>query len=136
MRPEIEFLDYDPPRAYAAATRVGDLLFLAGEDGKIWTGSDTWTIPEGGIEAQVEQMWQNIQRTLRTFGSDVDCICKCTTYYVDFADRAIAAQVRRRYLPRPVPGTSVQVVRLSDPAILIEVDVIAMVPSRIPAPGT
>jgi enamine deaminase RidA (YjgF/YER057c/UK114 family) len=130
MRSEVEFLDYDPPRAYAAAARVGNMLFLAGEDGKIWTGPASWTIPEGGIEAQCERMWQNIQRTLRAVGSDMEYICKCTTYYVDFADRAIAAQVRRRYLPRPVPGTSVQVVRLSDPAILIEVDVTALVPGE------
>jgi 2-iminobutanoate/2-iminopropanoate deaminase len=127
---EIEFVDYDPPRAYAAAARVGNIVFLAGEDGKIWTGSDSWTIPEGGIEAQAERMWQNIQRTLRDLGGDIDGIVKCTTYYVDFNDRAVAAQVRRRYLSRPVPGTSVQVVRLSDPRILIEVDVTAVVPSR------
>jgi len=56
------------------------------------------------------------------------CLYVDSNWAVDFADRAVAAQVRRRYLPRPVPGTSVQVVRLSDPAILIEVDVIAMVP--------
>ena len=130
MAGEIEFVDYDPPRAYAAAARVGNMLFLAGEDGKIWTGPSSWTIPEGGIEPQAEQMWQNIQRTLRSLGSDVDYIFKCTTYYVDFGDRAVAAEVRRRYLPRPVPGTSVQVVRLSDPTALIEVDVTALVPTR------
>jgi enamine deaminase RidA (YjgF/YER057c/UK114 family) len=125
---KIQFLDFDPPRAYAAGARVGNVVYLAGEDGKIWTGSDTWTIPPGGIEAQAEIMWQNIQRNLRAFGSDLEYIFKATTYYVDFADRAIAAQVRRRYLSRPVPGTSVQVVRLSDPEILIEVDVMALVP--------
>ena len=129
MPSEIEFLDYDPPRAYAAAARVGNILFLAGEDGKIWTGPSSWTVAEGGIEGQAERMWQNIQGTLRAFGSDLDYIFKCTTYYVDFADREIAAQVRRRYLTRSVPGTSVQVVRLSDPAMLIEVDVTALVPS-------
>ncbi len=130
MSDEIEFLDYDPPRAYAAAARVGNILFLAGEDGKVWTGPDSWTIPEGGIEAQAERMWQNVERTLRSFGSDLSHICKCTTYYTDFGDRGAAARVRRRYLPRPVPGTSVQVVRLSDPAMLIEVDVIALVPDN------
>src|SRR5829696_8135689 len=129
MLSEIEFVDYDPPRAYAAAARVGNLVFLAGEDGKIWTGPNSWTIPEGGIEAQAERMWQNIQRTLRGLGGDLDGIVKCTTYYVDFADRGVAVQVRRRYLSRPVPGTSVQVVRLSDPQILIEVDVTAVLPA-------
>jgi 2-iminobutanoate/2-iminopropanoate deaminase len=128
VQPEIEFLDYDPPRAYAAGARVDNIVYLAGEDGKIWTGPDTWTMPEGGIEAQAERMWQNIQRSLRAFGTDLDHIFKATTYYVNFEDRAIAAQVRRRYLTRPIPGTSVQVVRLSDPKMLIEVDVMALVP--------
>jgi enamine deaminase RidA (YjgF/YER057c/UK114 family) len=128
VQADIRFLDYDPPRAYAAGARVGNVVYLAGEDGKIWTGPNTWTIPDGGIEAQAERMWQNIQRSLRSFGSDLSYVFKSTTYYVNFEDRAIAAQVRRRYLTRPIPGTSVQVVRLSDPAILIEAEVTALVP--------
>jgi enamine deaminase RidA (YjgF/YER057c/UK114 family) len=123
-------LDYDPPRAYAAGARVGNVVYLAGEDGKTWTGPRTWTIPDGGIEAQAERMWQSIQHNLRRFGSDLEYIFKTTTYYVDFEHRDVAAAVRRRYLTRTVPGTSVQVSRLSDPAMLIEVEVTALVPGE------
>jgi enamine deaminase RidA (YjgF/YER057c/UK114 family) len=127
----MEVKQYDPPRGYAMGTRVGNMLYLAGEDGKIWTSGTTWEFPSGGIEAQAEQLWQNIQRSLEAFGTDFDHMVRLTTYYVNLQrDQPGFSQVRRRYVGRSVPGTALQIVALSDPENLVEVDVIAIIPSR------
>ena len=128
---EMEVRQYDPPRGYAMGTRVGNLLFLAGEDGKIWTSGAEWNFPPGGIEAQAEQLWQNIQRSLEAFGTDFDHMVRLTTYYVNMErDQPGFSQVRRRYVGRSVPGTALQVAGLWDAENLVEVDVIAIIPSR------
>jgi enamine deaminase RidA (YjgF/YER057c/UK114 family) len=128
---EMEVKQYDPPRGYAMGTRVGNMLYLAGEDGKIWTSGSTWVFPPGGIEAQADQLWQNIQHSLEAFGTDFDHMVRLTTYYVNMQrDQPGFSQVRRRYVGRSVPGTALQIAGLSDPENLVEVDVIAIIPSR------
>jgi len=128
---EMEVKQFDPPRGYAMGTRVGNMLYLAGVDGKIWTSGSTWVFPEGGIEAQAEQLWQSIQENLAAFGTDFDHMVRLTTYYVNMQrDQPGFSQVRRRYVGRSVPGTALQVAGLSDPENLVEVDVIAIIPSR------
>ena len=128
---EMEVKQYDPPRGYAMGTRVGNMLYLAGEDGKIWTSGTEWAFPPGGIEVQADQLWQNIQHSLEAFGTDFDHMVRLTTYYVNMQrDQPGFSQVRRRYVGRSVPGTALQVAGLSDPENLVEVDVIAIIPSR------
>ncbi|HLH26166.1 MAG TPA: RidA family protein [Chloroflexota bacterium] len=126
--PDFEILQYDPPRRFAAGARVGNIIYLAGEDGKVWTSGDEWYMIPGGIIPQTERCYENIRASLRHFGSDLQYIFKQTTYYINYDDRNLNAEVRRRYLPRPVPGTAVQVASLSDPDSLIEVDVMAVIP--------
>ncbi len=61
----IEWLDYDRPRRIAAGARVGNVLYLSGENG---SGPD--------IVTQTEDAFQNIQKRLSAFGSDFQYIFK------------------------------------------------------------
>src|SRR5215510_9073758 len=60
----IEFLDYDPPRRWAAGARVGDIAYLAGVTPRHPT---TGQGVEGTIEQQTELVCQNIQAALTAF---------------------------------------------------------------------
>ena len=121
----IEFLDYDPPRGWAAAARVGDIVYLAGETPRAADGTPVL----GTLEEQAELIFQNIRRSLRHFGSDTQYIFKLTTYLRNWEDLPTVGQVRSRYLPRPVPATSVVISRLSEPHFLLEVDATALIPT-------
>jgi 2-iminobutanoate/2-iminopropanoate deaminase len=126
--PGIQIVQYDPPRPFAAGARVGNIIYLAGEEAIVWTsGTERYVVP-GGIGPQTEQVFGNIRTSLRAFGSALDYIVKMTNYFVNFDDRALFSAVRQRYLPRPVPDSAVQVSGLSDPASLVEVEVVALVP--------
>jgi 2-iminobutanoate/2-iminopropanoate deaminase len=125
--PDLEFLDYDPPRRWAAGARVGNIVYLAGE-----TARDPSTgegVP-GGIEEQTERVFQNIRRSLQRFGTDTSHIFKMTTYLRNWEDLETVARVRARYLPRPVPSTTIVISRLSEPYFLVEIDVMAVIPGR------
>ena len=125
--PGIQILEYDPPRPYAAGSRVGNIIYLAGEEAMEWTGTG-WGIVPGGIGPQTERIFENIRTSLRNLGSDLDYIVNMTNYFVSYSDRATFTEVRGRHLPRPVPDSAVQVSSLSDLRSLVEVDVMALVP--------
>ncbi len=124
----IQILDYDPPRRFSRGARVGNIVYLAGEDGKVWTSGTEWYVVPGGIGPQTERTFENIRESLRAFGTDLEYIFKMTSYFISYYDRAVFNEVRRRYLPRPVPGTAIQVSSLSDLESVVEVDVMALVP--------
>ena len=121
-----EILQYDPQRRWAAAARVGDLLYLAGE-----TGLDpaTMRVVEGGIDAQTEQVFANIRRTLAHFGADLTNVIKITVFLTDMADLDAFSAIRARSFATPLPSSAIQVVALASPDMRIEVEAIAVIPS-------
>src|SRR5262245_51895974 len=126
--PGIQILQYDPPRRYAAGARVGNIIYLAGEEGLVFTsGTESYVVP-GGIVPQTEKTFENIRASLRAFGSDLEYIINMTNYFVNFSDRAPFSEVRGRYLPRALPDAAVQVSGLSAPELLVQVAVVALVP--------
>jgi 2-iminobutanoate/2-iminopropanoate deaminase len=124
--PDFEIQDYDPPRPYARGARVGNIVYLSGA-----TGIDvSQRVVPGGIGPQTEQMIKNIRADLRAFGSDLEYVIRATVYMINPDDTAVYRQIRDRYLTRPLPGTRVYVARLADPEMLIEMEVMALVPPQ------
>jgi len=122
----IEYLDFDPPRPYARASRAGDFIFLHGIGGQ---DVETGEIPERGIVPETELTFKIIKETLEAFGAGLEDIAKTTVYLVDMEDRLPFQEVRRRHLPRPVPSTLIYVKQLGFD-LRVEVDVIAYKPAR------
>ena len=114
-----EILQYDPQRRWAAAARVGDLLYLAGE-----TGIDplTMRVVDGG-QAQTEQVFANIRSTLAHFGADLTDVIKVTIFLTDMADLDAFSAIRARSFATPRPSSAIQVVALASPDMRVEVEV-------------
>ncbi len=120
-----EVLQYDPERRWAAATRVGRLVYLAGETA---TDPETQAIVPGGIEVQTEQVFANIRTTLARLGADLGDVIKITMFLTDMADLPAVSAIRSKRLPRPVPSSAVQVGALASPEMRIEIEAIALLP--------
>lgn len=123
----IEFLDYDPPRRWAAGARVGNIVYLAGATAR---DPATGQGVAGSIEEQTELVCQNIQRALKAYGTDFAHVFKLTVFLTNMDHLVPMARVRARYIPRPIPSTTVAVARLSEPYFLVEIDAMALVPGR------
>src|SRR5438105_1778188 len=123
--PGIEFLDYSPPRRFAAGARVGNLVFLAGETPRDPTTGENAV---GDIRQQTELVFQNIERSLKAFGTDLAHVFKITVYLTDMENLAAVSEIRRRYLPRTIPSTTVAISRLTMAEFLVEIDATALVP--------
>lgn len=120
-----EIFDYDPPRPWAAASRVGDLLFLSGE-----TGVDPVTLETapGGIEAQTEQALSNIARVLAPFGAGLDDVAKLCVFLTDIEDLGTVGRVKARHFTRTVPSSTVAVTALAREDLVIEIEAIVQLP--------
>lgn len=111
------------PLAVSPAWQVGDLLFLSGqaaidEQGQI-VGVDDF-------DAQLKQVFANIDRLIRAAGSSRDQIVKATVYLTDMANLPKIVAARKTYFTPPYPAdTTVEVQALALPELMVEIDVVA-----------
>ncbi|HEY7064208.1 MAG TPA: RidA family protein [Chloroflexota bacterium] len=123
----IEFLDYTPPRRFAAGARVGNMVYLAGETPR---DPETGENVVGDIHQQTELVFQNIERSLRAFGTDLAHVIKLTVYLTDMANLPAVSAIRQRVFPRTIPSTTIQISRLTVAEFLVEIEAVAFVPER------
>jgi 2-iminobutanoate/2-iminopropanoate deaminase len=120
-------LDPDPlaPYAISPGWQVGDLLFLSGqaaidEQGQIVGAAD--------FDAQLVQVFTNIDRLLHAAGSSRDQIVKVTIYLTDMQNFPKIVQARKDYFTPSYPAdTTVEVKALALPDLMVEIDAIAVV---------
>ena len=125
--PGIQFLEYTPPRRFAAGARVGNIVYLAGETPR---DPNTGEFVPGDVRQQTDLVFQNIERSLRAFGTDLAHVFKITVYLTDMANLEAVSEVRRRHLPRAIPSTTIAISRLTLPDGLVEIDAMALIPEQ------
>ena len=111
-------------------TGPAKMLFLAGigseheQNGKI--------MYPGDFEAQCRYAYRKLKKVLARNGATMNDVVKQVTYVVDARHQQLAGQCRREaYGEAPLPvHTFLNVSQLAWPAMLVEFDVIAMVPLR------
>ena len=119
-------LRYDPPRSYARATRVGSLVFLAGETG---TDSHTGRMVEGGILEQTERAFLNLGESLDAFSLRLQNLVRMDVFLTDSADIGPFLSVLRARMPDGAPpGALLCVKELAHKGMLVEIECIAAVP--------
>lgn len=114
-----------PPNGiFSPAIIVGDLVFTSGQIG---LDPKTGQFPEGGIEAQFEQVFRNLTTVLEASGSSIDHLVKATVFLADMNDYNTMNELyRKKFKGDPPARTTVQVARLPRDA-RIEIEVIAVV---------
>jgi enamine deaminase RidA (YjgF/YER057c/UK114 family) len=90
-------------------------------------------VGEGDLEAQLRQVYENLKAALAAAGAGFEHVVKQTTFVVNFdaaRDRPVIGRVRSQYLPAsdPPASTLVGVQALANPALLVEVEAIAVAP--------
>ena len=120
------YKDHDVKNEMCMAVRAGHLIFLRGQTGFTFEGG---FVGLGDAAAQADQAMKNVKVLLEEAGSKMAHICKITTYITDRAYREPVYQVIGRHLGDIAPvGTGLIVNGLALPALLVEVDVGAVLP--------
>jgi 2-iminobutanoate/2-iminopropanoate deaminase len=115
------------PRTYSHIVKVGKLLFIAGQVGFDAKGE----LVGASMKEQYEQTLKNLKLALASQGADFSHVAKITVFVTSIDEfRAPELQeIRAKYLGDNKPAsTLVQVVRLAEPTLKIEIEAIAALP--------
>lgn len=117
------------PRAigpYSQATRVGGLLFTAGQTG---FEPATGELVDGGIAEQTDRVLRNILAILEAAGLDLSSVAKTNVYLVDMADFAEMNAVYARAFGEHRPARTTVAVAALPRGARVEIDAVAVLPS-------
>jgi 2-iminobutanoate/2-iminopropanoate deaminase len=104
-------------------TNARTTLYLAGQLARDENGQ---TVGVGDIRAQTAKVIENIRTILRAEGGDLRNLVKVTVYTTDMRYFDAIAEVRRRYFTDDLPtSTIVEVSKLAQPDLLIEIEAVA-----------
>jgi len=110
------------------ANGPGRTIYVSGQ---IAFDKDGKLVGAGDMKAQAEQVFKNLQAALAAAGATFKDVVKMNTYLTDMDKAPAVREVRAQYLTDSTPAsTLVQVVHLARPELMIEVEVIAFVPTR------
>ena len=106
---------------YSQAIIYGDILFTSGQ---IAINPANGNVEAEGIEAQAEQVMQNLGEVLKAAGSDFTKAIKTTCFLADMADFATFNSVYQTYFVSK-PARSCVAVKALPKGVLCEIEAIA-----------
>jgi 2-iminobutanoate/2-iminopropanoate deaminase len=98
------------------AIRAGELLFVSGQT----------AAGAGGLEEQTRAVIDKIVAVLTAAGTDLAAVVRCGVYLADIRTFQRMNAVYREYFPKDPPARTTIECKMADPAILIEIDCVAV----------
>ncbi len=115
----------DLPYSSAVVAR-GDFVYTSGHAGFVL---ETGEAP-ASIQAQTVQALENLKEVLEAAGTTLEHVVKVNVYLADVEDFAAMNEVYRRYFPHDRPARSTVGAPLVRPDLLIEIEMVAMLPGN------
>ena len=125
------------PPALSAPTGYTHIVEVTGPvktiyiSGQIAFDKDGKVVGAGDMKAQAEQVFKNLQTALTAAGATFADVVKMNSYITDMSKVQAVRDVRARYFKDATPAsTFVEVKGLVRPELLLEIEVIAVVPPK------
>jgi len=127
--PQPQYLNPDTmakSRGYTQVVKTGNTVYIAGQ---VSVTSDGNVVGKGEPEAQVRQVWRNLEAAVASAGGSLQNIVKTTTYITSIDYAAAVRQVRDELFRSLHPPTSTLLVisELASPDFMVEIEAIAVI---------
>jgi reactive intermediate/imine deaminase len=106
---------------YAQAVRVGDTVYLSGQ---IPLDPDTMELVQGGMEAQIRRVFDNLAAVAQAAGGGLADIAKLNIFLVDLEHFPLVNQVMTQYFETPYPARAVVGVASLPKGASVEMDAV------------
>ena len=109
---------------YSQAVRVGDTVYISGQTP---LDPSTMELASGGIDAQAQQVFENLSAIARAAESDLAHAVKLTIYLTDLDNFQSVNKVMLNYFEEPFPARVTVGVASLPKAAAVEIDAILVV---------
>ncbi len=110
---------------YSQAVKVGRTVYLSGQIPLI---PETMTLVNGDINAQITQVFENLQAVAHAAGGDLNDIVKLNVFLTDLAHFPIVNEIMGNYFDEPYPARAAIGVAALPKEVAVEMDGIMELP--------
>jgi len=110
---------------YSQAVKVGTTVYLSGQ---IPLDPATMTLVEGGREAEIRRVFDNLKAVAEATGGGLGDLVKLNVFLTDLGDFATVNQVMAEYFAEPYPARAAVGVAALPKGVAVEMDAIMVLP--------
>ena len=109
---------------YSQAIKVNNTVYLSGQ---IPLNPDTMTVVEGGIEAEIEQVFTNLAAVCDAASGTLQDIVKLNIFLTDLSNFATVNEIMARHFDEPYPARAAIGVSELPKGVSVEMDGIMVI---------